>query len=42
VEFTQHTADEMYRRGRGWAPEWTKAEAATVHQEIASPLCERG
>jgi phenylpyruvate tautomerase PptA (4-oxalocrotonate tautomerase family) len=27
VEFTQHTADEMYRAGRGWAPEWTPAEA---------------
>jgi phenylpyruvate tautomerase PptA (4-oxalocrotonate tautomerase family) len=28
VEFTQHTADEMYRAGRGWAAEWTPAEAA--------------
>jgi len=28
VEFTQHTEDEMYRQGRGWAPEWTPAEAA--------------
>jgi hypothetical protein len=27
VEFTQHTNDEMYRQGRGWAPEWTPAEA---------------
>ena len=30
VEFTQNTANEMYRRGRGWSPEWTKAEAGTV------------
>ena len=29
VEFTQHTSDEMYRHGRGWAPEWTPAEATT-------------
>jgi hypothetical protein len=28
VEFTQHTGDEMYRDGRGWAAEWTPAEAA--------------
>jgi phenylpyruvate tautomerase PptA (4-oxalocrotonate tautomerase family) len=27
VEFTQHTSDEMYRHGRGWAAEWTPAEA---------------
>ena len=27
VEFTQHTSDEMYRAGRGWAAEWTPAEA---------------
>jgi len=27
VEFTQHTSDEMYRSGRGWAAEWTAAEA---------------
>jgi phenylpyruvate tautomerase PptA (4-oxalocrotonate tautomerase family) len=27
VEFTQHTADEMYRAGRGWATEWTAGEA---------------
>jgi len=27
VEFTQHTGDEMYRQGRGWATEWTPAEA---------------
>jgi phenylpyruvate tautomerase PptA (4-oxalocrotonate tautomerase family) len=27
VEFTQHTSDEMYRHGRGWAAEWTSAEA---------------
>jgi hypothetical protein len=26
VEFTQHTSDEMYRRERGWAPEWSAAE----------------
>jgi hypothetical protein len=28
VEFTQHTGDEMYRHGRGWAADWTPAEAA--------------
>src|SRR5262245_23142759 len=27
VEFTQHTGDEMYRQGRGWATEWTPTEA---------------
>ena len=27
VEFTQHTGDEMYRYGRGWAPDWTPDEA---------------
>jgi phenylpyruvate tautomerase PptA (4-oxalocrotonate tautomerase family) len=27
VEFTQHTSDEMYRRERGWAPEWSAAES---------------
>ena len=27
VEFTQHTADEMYRAGPGWAPERTPDEA---------------
>ena len=27
VEFTQHTGDEMYRHGRGWGSEWTRAEA---------------
>ena len=27
VEFTQHTSDEMYRHGRGWAAEWTPDEA---------------
>jgi phenylpyruvate tautomerase PptA (4-oxalocrotonate tautomerase family) len=31
VEFTQHTSDEMYRRGRGWAPEWSATEAQ-VHE----------
>jgi phenylpyruvate tautomerase PptA (4-oxalocrotonate tautomerase family) len=30
VEFTQHTADEMYRAGRGWASEWTPAEATSA------------
>ena len=30
VEFTQHTADEMYRAGRGWAAEWTPAEATST------------
>lgn len=29
VEFTQHAGDEMYRAGRGWAPDWTPAEART-------------
>lgn len=27
VEFTQHTSDEMYRKGRGWGTEWSPAEA---------------
>ena len=27
VEFTQHAGDEMYRAGRGWAADWTPAEA---------------
>jgi phenylpyruvate tautomerase PptA (4-oxalocrotonate tautomerase family) len=27
VEFTQHAGDEMYRDGRGWAADWTAAEA---------------
>jgi len=27
VEFTQHAGDEMYRDGRGWAADWTPAEA---------------
>ena len=26
VEFTQHSGDEMYRAGRGWAQDWTPAE----------------
>jgi phenylpyruvate tautomerase PptA (4-oxalocrotonate tautomerase family) len=30
VEFTQHASDEMYRRGRGWAPEWSAAEGVDV------------
>src|ERR1700730_7823308 len=30
VEFTQHTSDEMYRAGRGWAAEWTPAEATST------------
>ena len=30
VEFTQHAGDEMYRAGRGWAPDWTTAEARTL------------
>jgi phenylpyruvate tautomerase PptA (4-oxalocrotonate tautomerase family) len=29
VEFTQHAGDEMYRAGRGWAADWTPAEART-------------
>ena len=28
VEFTQHSGDEMYRAGRGWAADWTPTEAA--------------
>jgi phenylpyruvate tautomerase PptA (4-oxalocrotonate tautomerase family) len=28
VEFTQHASDEMYRRERGWAPDWSAAEGA--------------
>ena len=27
VEFTQHTGDELFRVGRGMAPDWTPAEA---------------
>jgi phenylpyruvate tautomerase PptA (4-oxalocrotonate tautomerase family) len=27
VEFTQHAGDEMFRAGRGWAADWTQAEA---------------
>jgi phenylpyruvate tautomerase PptA (4-oxalocrotonate tautomerase family) len=27
VEFTQHAGDEMFRAGRGWARDWTPAEA---------------
>src|SRR5262249_13782904 len=30
VEFTQHSADEMYRAGRGWSTEWTPAEASSA------------
>ena len=29
VEFTQHAGDEMFRAGRGWATDWTQAEAQT-------------
>lgn len=29
VEFTQHAGDEMFRAGRGWAADWTSAEART-------------
>lgn len=29
VEFTQHAGDELYRVGRGFAPDWTPAEAQT-------------
>jgi phenylpyruvate tautomerase PptA (4-oxalocrotonate tautomerase family) len=32
VEFTQHTRDEMYRAGRGWADEWAPAEAANARE----------
>jgi phenylpyruvate tautomerase PptA (4-oxalocrotonate tautomerase family) len=28
VEFTQHPGDEIYNHGRGWAADWTPAEAA--------------
>jgi phenylpyruvate tautomerase PptA (4-oxalocrotonate tautomerase family) len=38
VEFTQHTADEMYRTGRGWAAEWTPAEATLRQAAEASSL----
>lgn len=27
VEFTQHRGDEMYREGRGWSQEWSRAES---------------
>ena len=27
VEFTQHAGDELFRAGRGMAPDWTPAEA---------------
>ena len=40
VEFTQHTPDEMYRAGRGWAAEWTPAEA-TIRQAAESHRQER-
>jgi phenylpyruvate tautomerase PptA (4-oxalocrotonate tautomerase family) len=30
VEFTQHSGDEMFRTGRGFAKEWTPAEANDV------------
>ena len=36
VEFTQHTRDEMYRAGRGWAAEWTPAEATNARELIAT------
>jgi phenylpyruvate tautomerase PptA (4-oxalocrotonate tautomerase family) len=29
VDFTQHAGDEMFRPGRGWADDWTAAEART-------------
>jgi phenylpyruvate tautomerase PptA (4-oxalocrotonate tautomerase family) len=29
AEFTQHSGDEMYRNGRGWADDWTADEART-------------
>jgi len=32
VEFTQHTSDEMYRHGRGWAAEWTPNEAVSLEK----------
>jgi phenylpyruvate tautomerase PptA (4-oxalocrotonate tautomerase family) len=30
VEFTQHTGDELFRVGRGMAPDWTPAEANSL------------
>ena len=30
VEFTQHTGDEMYRPGRGWAAEWTPTDSTSA------------
>lgn len=30
VEFTQHTGDELFRVGRGMAPDWTPAEAKSL------------
>jgi hypothetical protein len=37
VEFTQHTSDEMYRHGRGWAAEWTPAEATRASMIVGNP-----
>jgi phenylpyruvate tautomerase PptA (4-oxalocrotonate tautomerase family) len=34
VEFTQHTSDEMYRHGRGWAAEWTATEAMRFGEAV--------
>jgi phenylpyruvate tautomerase PptA (4-oxalocrotonate tautomerase family) len=34
VEFTQHTSDEMYRHGRGWAAEWTPTEAMRFGEAV--------
>jgi len=36
VEFTQHTGDEMYRHGRGWAAEWRADEATRSAEGPAS------
>jgi phenylpyruvate tautomerase PptA (4-oxalocrotonate tautomerase family) len=34
VEFTQHSGDELYRPGRGWAEDWTSNEAQTPGRKI--------
>jgi phenylpyruvate tautomerase PptA (4-oxalocrotonate tautomerase family) len=39
VEFTQHAGDEMYRVGRGWAPDWSTAEARTADAGAQKVSC---
>jgi phenylpyruvate tautomerase PptA (4-oxalocrotonate tautomerase family) len=34
VEFTQHSGDELYRPGRGWAEDWTSDEAQTPGRKV--------